>query len=80
MSLPGPRDLWDSARLALPEVPGHLLRDFALAELSAEDRARLGLSVADPEASRERLKKAYFKRKPRELERLRGAGFLTNAP
>jgi hypothetical protein len=63
MSLPGPRELWDAARAALPEVPGHLLYQFALTELSEEDRAELELSAADPAGSRERLKKAYFKRK-----------------
>jgi hypothetical protein len=71
MSLPGPPALWEGARAALPEVPGHVLRDFALNELTPADRARLGLSAADPEAGRQKLKEAFFQKHPRELRRLR---------
>jgi hypothetical protein len=72
MSLPGPRQLWQQARSALPDLPAHVLRDFALNELTAEERANLNLSASDPETSRERLKQEYYKRKPHERERLRG--------
>jgi hypothetical protein len=70
LTLPGPRELWESVRSALPEVPDHILRDFAVAELSKEERASLQLSSVDPD-SRDRLKQAYFKKHPQELSRLR---------
>lgn len=70
MKLPGPRELWDKARAALPEVPDRTLRDFATAELTPQERADLNLSPDDPD-SRERLKEAFFKKNPRELERLK---------
>src|SRR5262249_8134260 len=34
MTLPGPRELWDNARAALPEVPDRALFHFAMSELS----------------------------------------------
>jgi hypothetical protein len=70
MSLPGPQELWESARTALPEVPDHDLRAFALTELSAEERKALNLSPNDPE-SRDRLRQEYFRKHPQELHRLR---------
>jgi hypothetical protein len=70
MTLPGPRKLWEDALTAgLPDVPGRLLLEFALNELTAEERASLHLSAADPKGSRERLKKAYYLRKPRKNDR-----------
>ena len=66
-------------RGTLPEVPNRLLRDFALGELSAEERAELKLSLADPE-SRERLRQMYFKKHPRELQRLRHLEKQQGAP
>lgn len=68
MSLPGPGEIWQAARNALPDVPDRVLREFAVAELTTEERARLKLSLADP-ASRDRIKQAYFKKHPNELRR-----------
>jgi hypothetical protein len=69
MSLPGPRELWESARAAaLPDVPERELQAFA-AELTAEERERLNLSPADP-ALYDRLRQEYFRRHPHELKRL----------
>ncbi len=70
MSLPGPRELWESARTAgLPEVPDHDLRAF-VCELSHEDLGKLNLSPLDP-SSRDRLRQEYFRRHPGDLKRLR---------
>ncbi len=69
-SLPGPQAVWDAARNALPELPDRVLRDFALYDLTAEERAELRLTPADPQG-RERLRQEYFKRYPDELQRLR---------
>lgn len=70
MSLPGGRTFWEKVRDALPEVPDEVLRNFALTELSREELSSLRLSLLDPQ-SRERLKEAYFKKYPRQLERWR---------
>jgi len=66
----GPKELWENAHKALPEVPDRVLREFALYELDSEERKRLNLSATDPE-SRERLTQMYFDKKPGELQRLR---------
>jgi hypothetical protein len=73
MSLPGPRTVWEAARASMPEVPDRILRDFAMGELSAEERARLNISTTDPTSSRDRLKQAYFKKHLKELKRLQRA-------
>jgi hypothetical protein len=75
MTLPGPRELWDAARLAtpasnLPDVPDLTLRRFALLDLTAAERAEMKLSVTDL-TSRDRLRQEYFKRNPDELRRRR---------
>lgn len=70
MSLPGPRAIWELARLALPEVPDRILQEFAVTELSEEERSRLNLSIADP-ASRDRIKQEFFRKHPNELRRYR---------
>jgi hypothetical protein len=70
MSLPGPRELWESARTELPEVPDRTLIDFAQLDLRPEERAAFGMHPADP-AARDRLRQAYFDRNPHELNRLR---------
>lgn len=71
MSLPGPRELWDSARTALPDVPNRVLAALDKSELSPEAKASL-LSVGDDMAERrEILKEEYFKKYPQELQRLR---------
>ena len=44
-----------------------MLLDFALTELTAEERAKLRLSYDDP-GSMERLKREYFRKHPRYLE------------
>jgi hypothetical protein len=63
--LPGPREYWDTYRLrpspkvkALPEVSDDVLFDFALNELTAEERAAFRISFADP-LWHERAKQAY---------------------
>jgi hypothetical protein len=68
--LPGPADFWEQVRVALPDVPAPILRNFALVELTPEDRARLRLSLNDP-SSWERLKQEFFARHPKELQRNR---------
>ena len=70
MSLPGPRELWDNARAALPAVTRSKLEDFAKYELTQEQRATLQ-SVREDQAERlEMLKGFYFSRYPNELKRL----------
>ncbi len=69
MSLPGPPELWNSARGALPAVSDRTLEDFHRYELTEEDRARI--RAADPEEQLEILKEAYFKKYPEELSKLR---------
>jgi hypothetical protein len=70
MSLPGPRELWESARTAsLPEVPDHMLREF-VGELSQEELTNLNLSPMDP-SSRDRLRQEFFRRHPKYLRHLR---------
>jgi hypothetical protein len=71
LSLPGPKDFWDRARAALPEVPDHVLRDFVLTELSPEERAELLAPGEDSQANRDRLREAYFKKKPEMLQKQR---------
>src|SRR5262249_11796716 len=71
MKLPGPKDFWDRAWAALPEVPDHVLRDFVLMELSPEERAALLVPAEDPQANRDRLREAYFKKKPEMLQKQR---------
>jgi hypothetical protein len=76
-TLPGKRERWDAYRVrspgrveGLPELPATTLRDFAVLELTAQERAALNLSPDDP-ASYASLTAEYFKRKPGELERIR---------
>ncbi len=68
--LPGPKELWEAPASALPDVPDTVLREFALTGLTAAERNSLHLSPMDPE-SRERLIRAFFEKKPRELQRYR---------
>ncbi len=71
MSLPGSRELWNGARVALPAVPAIKLEDFDRNELTAEDRAKVRAS--DPDEQLEVLKELYFnKYHPEELTKLRG--------
>jgi hypothetical protein len=67
--LPGPAKYWDEMRMALPDVPGDRLRIFATTELSREDLAKLGPLVTDP-ASRERVKREFFRKHPDAYQRL----------
>ncbi len=88
-TLPGPRERWDAYRVrrqaaldGLPELPRPTLRDFALLELTPQERAALNLSVHDP-ASWHRLTARYFQEKPGELRRLRlvdAQHFLKHVP
>ncbi len=68
MTLPGPRELWDRARAALPELPERTLYGF-WNELRREDPKWRRLSPADPNW-RDEVKQEYFKRNPRERQRL----------
>ncbi len=71
MSLPGSRSFWTALASGLPEVYDDVLLDFALRELTAEERTTLNFSPADP-TSRERLKEVYYGRHPdRLIEQLR---------
>jgi len=69
MRMPDSAAWWDKIRDALPEVPDRVLRDFALNDLSAEERKQLQLTVGDP-TSRDRLVQEYFKKNPHEKKRL----------
>ncbi len=69
MRLPNADDWQDKVRNALPEVPDRVLRDFALNDLTADERSKLRLSVSDP-TSRDRLVQEYFKKNPHEKKRL----------
>ena len=61
MSLPGPRDLWEAAYAEASDVPAHLLYDFAMNELTPQDRAGLKLTPADLHGSVAKLKAMYLK-------------------
>jgi hypothetical protein len=77
MSLPGPVELWENTRLALPEVPDHLLMQFALHESTPEDRAEWELNTADPMGSRKKVKEAWYRKKlEQERKRQRSNSFL----
>lgn len=69
MRMPNAGEWWEKVGGALPEVPDRMLRDFALNDLSVEERGKLQLSVSDP-TSRDRLVQEYFKKNPTELKRL----------
>jgi hypothetical protein len=74
MTLPGPRDLWDRAKTALPEVPERALFHFLWSELTRAERDQLRLSPGEP-GWRERVKQEFFKRHPKELRRLQQLDF-----
>jgi len=70
---------WDNYRLrkiasldGFPDVPEGRLRDFALFELDAKERAKLHLTAGDPDSKR-RLAEEFFRKKQFELRRLRAA-------
>ncbi len=69
MRMPNSAGWWDKIRDALPEVPDRVLRDFAMNDLSPEERKQLQLTVGDP-TSRDRLVQEYFKKNPHEKKRL----------
>jgi hypothetical protein len=70
MSLPGPRELWASARAAaLPDMPERELRAF-VEGLSHEEKERLKLSPGDP-ALYDRARPEYFRRNPEREKHLR---------
>ncbi len=69
MRLPGAEEWRDKVGGALPEVPDHTLREFALNDLTSEERSKLQLSANDP-LSRDRLVQEYFKKNPHEKQRL----------
>jgi hypothetical protein len=70
LTLPGPVELWDAAREALPNVPDRVLREFAITELTPEERTRLRISATDPN-SRDRLRAEFFRKHPNEMKRWR---------
>lgn len=63
LGLPGPPAMWEAGRAALPEVPDRLLYRFARDELTPQDRAAMALSPDDPMGSREKVKKAWYRKK-----------------
>jgi hypothetical protein len=75
-----PREVnWENYRLrkiasldGFPDVPEGRLRDFALFELDAKERAKLRLTADDPDSKR-RLAEEFFRKKQFELRRLRAA-------
>jgi hypothetical protein len=69
MRMPYDVEWWEKVGEALPEVPDRVLHDFALNDLTADERAKLELSVSDP-TSRDRLVQEYFKKNPNEKKRL----------
>jgi hypothetical protein len=82
MGLPGQRAYWDRyrtpddrARDPDPQVPDRTLREFARNELTPQQRAEMNVPASSElslEAGvRERLRQEYFKRHPREWDRLR---------
>jgi hypothetical protein len=78
LTLPPQLGMWDlyrvkpRARDNLPPLSRQTLRLFALVELTAKERADLGLSSFD-RTSWKRLREEYFKRKPQERKRLHEA-------
>ena len=68
MVRPCPPEFWDAMNRLLPDVPDRTLQNFALTELTADDRRELKLSFDDA-SSRERLVEQYWARHPAELER-----------
>lgn len=71
LSLPGPAELWDQARVSLPDVPDRLLMQFALHEASPEDRAKWQLNSSDPMGSREKVKREWYSKRLADQERRR---------
>ena len=71
MSLPGPAELWNHARNALPNVPTVTLEEFYSTEITDADRARFNRAADDPDEQLEILKEAYFKKYPDRLEKAR---------
>jgi hypothetical protein len=79
LTLPGPKEIWENARSALPDVPDAVLRRFALAELTPQDLTALQISPMDPTASRDKLKQEFFRRHPSRVSQFRkpGSGLLS---
>jgi hypothetical protein len=64
---PCPPEFWDAMSKLLPDVPDRALRNFALTELTPEERTNLKLSPDDI-GSRERLVEKYWASHPDELD------------
>jgi hypothetical protein len=64
---PCPPEFWDAMSKLLPDVPDRALRNFALTELTPEERTKLKLSPDDA-GSRERLVEKYWASHPDELD------------
>lgn len=71
--LPGPADMWDKYRDGAGEgasmVSDRILYDFALTELTEEERESLRFALGDP-AARERLQQEYIRRHPDDWQKL----------
>lgn len=71
--LPGPVDFWDKYRdgagTETPVVSARVLLDFAMNDLTEEERATLHVTPGDP-ASREALQQEYIRRHPDEWRKL----------
>jgi hypothetical protein len=80
MRLPGPPQMWNPYRVAptakaepLPEVPINTLREFARAQLDAEEQASLPMLWFNDPASRAKVNQMYLERNPKVLQQLRRA-------
>jgi hypothetical protein len=70
MKMPNANYWRDKVNNTLPEVPNHLLTDFAVNDLNKEDWKRMGISLTDP-GSREKLVKAYLDSHPEDFRRMK---------
>jgi hypothetical protein len=66
---PEPKEFFEAMKTALPDVPDRVLRNFALTELTTEERTNMNLSP-DDELSRERLLEKYWEKHPKQLANL----------
>lgn len=66
LARPEPKEFLEAMSKVLPDVPDRTLRNFALTELTAEERTNMNLTP-DDEKSRERLLEKYWERHPEQL-------------
>jgi hypothetical protein len=66
LARPEPKEFFEAMSKVLPDVPDGTLRNFALTELTAEERTNINLSPND-EQTRERLLGKYWEKHPDQL-------------